>query len=186
MKRPLVFTLMLICVCAASTAARAASSLIIVNTSTGTPVACAPPGVTLGTLPACAPNTGFSAFSFSLSFSNPGSGEKPFVSDVSLTKTIDGVSAGFTMGMVQGKSIGNVLISVYSPEDIAKAGTGTPLASYTIQLTDVFVDSISDGGFPYQSVSLAYGTIVYRFNHHDSGTPAIYKTTYNVLTNTVS
>ena len=90
------------------------------------------------------------------------------------------------MAMIQGTSIGNVLISVYSPEDIAAAGTGTPLASYNIQLTDVFVDSVSDSGFPVQAVSLAYGTIVYRFNHHDSGTPTIYKTTYDILTNTVS
>ena len=74
MKRPLAFALMLISVCAASTTARAASSLIIVNTSAGTPVACAPAGVTLGSLPACAANTGFLAYSFSLGFSNGGNG----------------------------------------------------------------------------------------------------------------
>jgi hypothetical protein len=161
MKRPLVFALMLISLCGASTAARAASSLIIVNTSSGTPVACAPAGVTLGALPACAANTGFSAYSLSLGFSN--AGMTPSVTNVSILKAIDGTSAGFTMGMIQGTSIGNVLISVYSSEDITAAGTGTPAASYTLPLTDVFVTSVSDSGFPVQAVTLAYGTIVYRF-----------------------
>jgi type VI protein secretion system component Hcp len=187
MKLKLVSIVFLLTTCGA---ARAATNGVIVVTwsATTTPGPCAPAGITLGALPACPANTSFQAQSISLggergSLTGPAS-----FTDIALSKTTDASSSALFLSMLEGKPLGNVLISVYTPNDIAVAGTGTPIASYTLTLTGSPVTSIADSAsstIPEQSVTLSYATINYSYIvHNASGTQDSLAFTYNHLTGT--
>ena len=186
MKRTLVSIAFLLAACGA---AHAANGVIVVTwNANATPTPCAPAGVTLGKLPVCPANTSFQALAISLGGSRGSVTGPTSFSDIALLKNTDPSSSALFLAMLEGKPLGNVLISVYSPNDIAVAGTGTPIASYTLTLTGSPVTSIADsagGTLPQQSITLSYATINYSYIvHNASGTQDSLAFTYNRLTNT--
>jgi len=187
MKLKLVSILFLL---AAHGAARAATNGVIVVTwsATATPSPCAPAGITLGKLPVCPANTSFQAQAISLGGARESRTVPAYFTDIALTKITDASSSALFLAMLEGKPLGNVLISVYSPNDIAVAGAGTPIASYTLTLTGSPVTSISDSAsatLPEQSVTLSYATITYSYIvHNASGTQDSLAFTYNRITGT--
>jgi type VI protein secretion system component Hcp len=186
MKLKLVSIVFLLAACGV---ARAANGVIVVTWSaTATPSPCAPAGITLGTLPVCPANTSFQAQSISLGGERESSSTPAFFTDIALNKTTDASSSALFLSMLEAKPLGNVLISVYSPNDIAIAGTGTPIASYTLTLTGSPVTSIADSAssaVPQQSVTLSYATINYSYIvHNASGMQDSLAFTYNHLTGT--
>lgn len=186
MKLKLVSIIFLLAACGA---ARAATGVIVVTWSaSGTPSACAPAGITLGKLPLCPVNTSFQAQAISLGGSRASLSGPASFADIALLKNTDASSGALFLAMLEGKPLGNVLISVYSPNDIAVAGAGTPIASYTLTLTGSPVTSIADsagGTLPEQSITLSYATINYSYIVHNvSGTQDSLAFTYNHLTGT--
>jgi type VI protein secretion system component Hcp len=189
MKLKLVSIVFLLAACGA---ARAATNGLIVVTwsATATPTPCAPSGITLGTLPVCNSNTSFQAQAISLGGARGSLTVPAFFTDIALTKSTNSSSSALFLSMLEGTPLGNVLISVYSPNDIAIAGTGTPIASYTLTLTGSPVTSIADSAsttLPKQTVTLSYATINYSYIvHNASGTQDSLSFTYNRITGTFS
>lgn len=185
MKFKLVSIVLLLASCGA---ARAVTYGVIVVTwsATATPSPCAPAGITLGKLPVCPASSSFLAQSISLGGARGSLSVPAFFTDIALNKTTDASSKSLFLSMLEGVPLGNVLISVYSPNDLTLAGTGTPIASYTLTLTGSPVTSIAEGALttlPEQSVTLSYATITYSYIvHNASGTQDSLSFTYNRIT----
>ncbi len=124
-------------------------------------------------------------YSFSLGFSNPASytgtggsqSGKPQVSEISFLKAYDKSSPPLLRALCRGTILAPHTAGVAVVLSIVPAGgSGTPVATLTYSLHDVFVTSISDSGSsggdnaPTQSVSLSFGLITKSYRQTISGT----------------